>query len=79
MHHTKCNIKYERTTIYDAKDLDLVFSMYNLLEYNSNYCDATGSLCFYCKHEATNFNNDIVNTGNFKSFKYTTSSIQLSY
>ena len=44
--------------------------MYNLIEYCSNYFDTTGSLWFYSKDEASNFNNNIANTDNFKSFKY---------
>ena len=43
--------------------------MYNLIEYSSNYSETTGSLWFYSKHEAYNFNNNIANTNNFKSFK----------
>ena len=46
--------------------------MYDLLKYSSNYSDITGSLWFYYKDEATIFNNDIVNTDAFKSFKYMT-------
>ena len=44
--------------------------MYNLLEYSSSYSDTTGSLWFYSKDQATNFNNDIVKTHNSKSFKH---------
>ena len=33
--------------------------MYNLIENNSNYSETTGSLWFYSKDEATNFNNNI--------------------
>ena len=44
--------------------------MYNLIEYNSNYSETTGSLWFYSKDEATNFNADIANDNNLKSFKY---------
>ena len=44
--------------------------IYKLVEYSSNYFETTGSLWFYSKDEATNFNNNIVNTDNFKSFKY---------
>ena len=51
------------------KILDLVMPMYNLIEYSSNYSETTGSLWFYFKDEATNFNADITNTNNFKSFK----------
>ena len=45
-------------------------SMYNLIEYSLNYSKTTGSLWFYSKDEATNFNNNIENTDDFKSFKY---------
>ena len=44
--------------------------MYNLIEYSSNYSEITGSLWFYYKDEAFNFNADIANDDNFKSFKY---------
>ena len=43
--------------------------LYNVTEYISNYSKTTGSLWFYSKDEATNFNADIV-SDNFKSFKY---------
>ena len=43
--------------------------MYNLIEYSSNYSEIIGSLWFYSKDEATNFNVDIENTDDFKSFK----------
>ena len=46
--------------------------MYNFLEYSSNYSDTTGSLWFYFKDEANNYNNIIVNNNAFKSFKYKT-------
>ena len=36
----------------------------DLLEYNLNYSDTTGSLWFYSKDKANNFNNDIENTNN---------------
>ena len=42
--------------------------MYNLLECDSNYSDTTGSLLFYSKDEATNFNVDIGNDVAFESF-----------
>ena len=45
-------------------------SMYNLIEYSLNYYKTTASLSFYSKDEATNFNNNIENTDDFKSFKY---------
>ena len=45
--------------------------MDKLLEYSLNYSD-TNSLWFHSKDEATNFNNDIENNKNSKSFKYKT-------
>ena len=44
--------------------------IYNLIECSSNYFEITRSLQLYSKGEATNFNTDIENTDNFKSFKY---------
>ena len=63
----KCSItKIDGTTIYDAEDLDLVMPMCNLIEYSSNYSGTIGSLWFYSKDEATNFNTDITCNNNFK-------------
>lgn len=42
------------------------------MEQTSNFPDMIGSLWLYSEDEATNFNNDIGNTENFKSFKYRT-------
>ena len=42
----------------------------NLLDYSSNFSDTRRSAWFYSKNEATNLNNDIADTNNFKSFKY---------
>ena len=67
---TKCITKIDETIIDDPGDLDLVMSMYNLIEYSSNYSETTGSFWLYSKDEATNFNADTENTNNFKSFKY---------
>ena len=67
---TKCITKIDETTIDDAEDLDLVMSVYNLVQYSSNYSEATGSLWLYSKNEPTDFNNNIADTDNFKSFKH---------
>ena len=37
---------------------------------SSNYSKTTGTLWFYSKDEANDFNPDIINNNNFKSFKY---------
>ena len=44
--------------------------MTNLIEFGSNYSGTIGGLCFYSKDEATNFNGDIANKYNLKSFDY---------
>ena len=45
-------------------------AVYSLIEYSSNYFEATWSLWSYSKDEATDFNGDIADDNNFKSFKY---------
>ena len=63
---TKCITKIDGTTIDDAEYLDLVMLMYSLIEYCSNYSEATGSLWFCSKDEATDFNAVIDDNNNFK-------------
>ena len=62
--------RLNETTIDDPENLDLVKSMYNVIEYGSIYFEITGSFWFYSKDQATVFNADIENTDNFKSFEY---------
>ena len=63
--------------IDNAKDLDVVMPMYNLIEYSKNYRKTTGSLWNYCRDELSNDvngnNNLNKNVINSKSFKYKTS------
>ena len=54
----------------DAEDLELFMSMYNLIEYSSNYSETTGSFWFYSKDGAAYFNADIANNNSFRSFEY---------
>ena len=60
--------KINGTTIDDAKDLDLVMPIYNLLEYSSYYSDMTDSFWFCSKDEATTFDANIADNSNFKTF-----------
>ena len=62
----KCITKIDGTAVDDAEHLDLVMPTNNLTEYSSNYSETTGSLWFYLKDEANNFNADIANNNNFK-------------
>ena len=66
----KCITKTYATTTDDDEDLDLVMPMYDMLQNSSNHYETIGSLWFYSKYEATNFNNDIANNNNFKYFKF---------
>ena len=46
---TNCISEINNTQIDNAKDIDIVMSMYNLIEYSDNYAKTTGSLWQYCK------------------------------
>ena len=46
---TKCISKINNTQIDNAKDIDIVMPMYNLIEYSDNYSKTSGSLQQYCK------------------------------
>ena len=52
----------------NAENLNLVMPMYHLLEYSSDYSDTKSSLQFHSEVEATDFNNDIMDTNHFKSY-----------
>ena len=58
---TNCISEINNTQIDNAKDIDIVMPMYNLIEYSDNYAKATGSLWQYCKDiPARNVNNEII-------------------
>ena len=58
---TNCISEINNTQIDNAKDIDIVMPMYNLIEYSDNYAKTTGRLWQYCKDiPARNANNDIV-------------------
>ena len=53
--------KINNTEVDNAKDIDIVMAMYNLIEYINNYSKTSGSLWQYCKDiPAVNNNGDIV-------------------
>ena len=60
---TNCISKINNTQVDNAKDIDIVMPMYNLIEYSHNYAKTTGSLWQYFRDEP----ND--NLGNSESFK----------
>ena len=58
---TDCISKINNTQVDNAKDIDIVMPMYNLLEYSGNYSKTSGSLWQYCKDiPAVNDNGAIV-------------------
>ena len=72
---TRCILKINNTLIDNAKDLDIVMPMHNLLEYSKNYRKTTGSLFNYYRDEP---NSGAVGNINYsirssKSFDYKTS------
>ena len=59
---TNCISEINNTQIDNAKDIDIVMPMYNLVEYSDNYTKTRGSLWQYCKDiPALNANDKIVN------------------
>ena len=61
---TDCTSEVNNTQIDNAKDLDVVMPMYNLIEYSDNYSKTSGSLWQYYRDEP---NDDIANSESFKS------------
>ena len=59
---TNCISEINNTQIDNAKDIDIVKAMYNLIEYSDNYAKSTGSLWQYCKDipARNNANNAII-------------------
>ena len=59
---TNCISEINNTQIDNAKDIDIVMPMYNLIEYSNNYAKITGSLWQYCKDipARNNANNAII-------------------
>ena len=59
---TNCISETNNAQVDNAKDLDIVMSMYNLIKYSDNYSKTSGSLWHYCKDiPAVDNNNAIVN------------------
>ena len=57
---TNCISEINNTQVDNAKDIDIVMPMYNLIEYSDNYAKTTGSLWKYCKDiPARNKNDEI--------------------
>ena len=73
---TNCISEINNTQIDNAKDIDILMPMYNLIGYSDNYTKATGTLWQYCKDipalnnddEITNFTKgNLTDSFNFKT------------
>ena len=65
-----CITRINGALIEDADDLDIVMSMYNLLEYSKNYRKTTGSLYNYYRDELSDNNFDNIKVVDSNTFKY---------
>ena len=61
---TNCIREINNTQVDNAKDIDTVMPMYNLIEYSDNYVKTSGSLQQYYRDEPNN------NLGDSESFKF---------
>ena len=61
---TNCISKINNTQADNAKDIDVVMSMYNLIEYSDNYAKTTGRLWQHFRDEP---NDDIEDSESVKS------------
>ena len=68
---TNFKIEINNTKIDNAKDIDIVMAMYNLIEYNNNYSKTSASLWWYYKDEP---NDNLADSKSFKSKAKTTGS-----
>ena len=59
-----CKSEINNTEIDNAKDIDIVMPMYNLIEYSDNYSKTSGSLWQYYKDDP---NDNITQSESFKS------------
>ena len=61
---TNCISEINNTQIDNAKDIDIVMPMYNLIEYSNNYAKTSGSLWHYYRHE---LNDNLAYSESYKS------------
>ena len=61
---TKCISRINNTDIDNAHDIDIVMSMYNLIQYSDNYSKTSGSLWQYYKDDP---NDNLTDSKSFKS------------
>ena len=72
---TKCITHINDDQVHNADNLDIIMSLYNVIEYSDNHSDTSGSL-WQLKRDEQNSNNgnpDNVTTVDLSSFKYKSS------
>ena len=57
---TNCISEINNKQVDNAKDIDIVMPMYNLIEYSDNYSKTSGSLWQYCKDIPAVYNNNAI-------------------
>ena len=60
---TNCISEINNTQVDNAKDIDIVLPIYNLIEYSDNYAKTSGSLLQYYRDEP---NDNLANSDSFK-------------
>ena len=70
---TNCISEINNTQIDNAKDIDIVMPMYNLIEYSDNYAKTSGSLWQYCKDIPARNDDDDNEIANFTGVNTTDS------
>ena len=60
---TNCISEINNTQVHNAKDIDIVMPMYNLIEYSDNYAKTSGSLWQYYRDKP---NNNLADSESFK-------------
>ena len=67
---TKCNLEINDKHVDTAENLDIVMSMYNLIEYSDNYQDSSATLYQYKRDEPQDDLANNLATNISSSFKY---------
>ena len=66
LHSLICITEINNAKVGNAKDIDIVMPIYNLIEYSDNYAKASGCLWQYYRNEP---NDNLADSESFKSKK----------
>ena len=58
---TDCISRINNTQVDDVHNIDVVMSMYNLVEYSDHYSKTSGISCQYCRDEPALVNDNTIN------------------